>query len=704
MSNQHLIRKLESSDVEVRREAARTLAQYPAMQAYMERDERDISDAIGPLAVALFDEDAEVRKHAARALRAAQSDMQDISAAIPTLVRCLSDERVDLCQAAVLILRDAVVKGWDATPYESQLGALLTDPIDEVKWGAADALAYHFAARKRWDQVAGLLNHADPQVAQETAGTLAEFSFRFEYEPVVAELVALLTAESLELRLVAAKAVAHRPRDAADLAAAIPVLLACLSNKEARIRLAAMRALDRAIAGFFRKQPRMLEGDRDAPAKGDIPAPVSAALPSVERALSDGADAVQAAAIETLATFLAAQPVSELDRYERLVQLVKERLQSGHDGVRKRAAEALTVQWLRAGRWEDVLALLVGQHKIVKRQVLNTLSRNETIRALGFTPLVPAILEMLSDPDGDLRYAAQTALERVDANILLEPLESALMDTPARRELLKEVRGTVHRTSIKALERELKGKSAGSKIAILTAHLDHKKATVRAWSAESLWWIGQGEDISAAIPQLIQLLDDPDPSARCAAAQALGDAARYGSIGEAHQRLTELTGDASAEVRKVAFRALSMSADSGGDLCAVLPSLCDTLRADPDPENRGEAAVVISTASRSCDLGAMVPDLIAALEDDFQRVRFYMARALHYTAKRGIDIQQAIPLLTRCLEDEQTVASWAVEALIVYATDATRAAKVLKAVRALGSQGGEAVRVIDACEVRLKGE
>ena len=69
MHNQHLIRKLESGDVEARREAARTLAQYPAMQDIMERDERDISDAIDPLAVVFFDEDAEVRKRVRSDLR-----------------------------------------------------------------------------------------------------------------------------------------------------------------------------------------------------------------------------------------------------------------------------------------------------------------------------------------------------------------------------------------------------------------------------------------------------------------------------------------------------------------------------------------------------------------------------------------------------------------------------------------------------------
>ena len=69
MSNQHLIRKLESDDVASRREAAETLAQYPSMGAIMERDERDISDAIAPLALVLCDEDIEVRKYAARAIR-----------------------------------------------------------------------------------------------------------------------------------------------------------------------------------------------------------------------------------------------------------------------------------------------------------------------------------------------------------------------------------------------------------------------------------------------------------------------------------------------------------------------------------------------------------------------------------------------------------------------------------------------------------
>jgi HEAT repeat protein len=337
-----------------------------------------------------------------------------------------------------------------------------------------------------------------------------------------------------------------------------------------------------------------------------------------------------------------------------------------------------------------------------KRLVLNTLSGNETIRALGFGPLVPTILRMLSDPDGDLRYAAQTALERVEASELLAPLESEPLDTEARRELLKKVRGQVHRESLDALKSELKGKSAADRMALLTAHLDHKTHAVRAWAAESLWWIGQTEDISAAIPQLTRLLDDPDPSTRRGAAHALGDASRYGSVGLAHERLMQLTEDESAEVQKLAFRALWMSADSGGDLAVVLPGLFETLRAGPDQENRGEAAVVISTASRGCDLGAFVPDLVAALEDDFQRVRFYIARALHYATEGGTDIRPAIPSLARALEDEQTVASWAAAALVLYAVDAARAAEVLEAVRTLDSRRRQVARVVRACKKQLE--
>ena len=702
MRNQHLIDMLESGDVEVRREAARTLAQYPAMLAIMERDERDISGAIGPLAVVLFDEDAEVRKQAANALHAAQRDRQDISAAILALVRCLSDERVDLRRSASLILRDAVVEGWDAGPYESQLGTLLTDPVDEVKWGSADALTHHFAAQGRWDEVADLLNHADPDVAQETAGTLASFYLKFHYETVVPDLIALLGTDSVELRLVASKAVVHRPRHAADLAVAIPVLLDCLSDEEARIRRTAIRALDSAIAGFFRQRPTIGERDELTLADWEHLAPVTGALPAIERALADENGEVQVGAVEALATFLAALPVSAINRYEQYIKLIYKQLRTRHNGAKRKAAEALTLQWVRAARWDELLSLLGGS-RVVKRRVLNTLAGNEAIRTLGFAPLVPAILEILSDPDGDLRNVAQRALEMVDANQVLGPLESEPLDTEARRNLLKRVRGKVHCQSLDPLKVELEATSVTDRIAFLTAQLDHKTPAVRAWAAESLWWIGQSADISAVIPQLVRLLDDPDPSTRCQVAQALGDAARYGSIGQAHAQLSQLIHDGSAEVRKMAFRALEMSAGAGRVLDEVLPALFKTLRADPDEESRGEAAVVVSAASRSSDLGAFVPDLAAALGDDLQRVRFYTARALHYVAEGGASIQLAIPALAKAIEDERTVASWAAAALVLYAADAARAAEVLDATRTLDSRRRQVARVVRACEKRLKG-
>lgn len=709
MSNQALIRKLESDDVASRREAAETLAQYPSMGAIMERDERDISDAIAPLARVLFDEDAEVREYAARAIRAAQGDSQDISAALPALLRCLADERTDLRRSATLILRDAVIKGADASPYESQLAALLDDPIDEVKWGAADALAYHFAARKRWDRVAGLLTHTDPDVAQETAGTLAEFYFRFDYRPVLPELLSLLSAESLEpsralrlpdLRLVAAKAVVCRPRDAADLAAAMPVLLESLAHEETRIRVSALQTLDQAIGGFFRHCPQIGPG-----LDWECLAPVTGALPALEQALSDPDQegALQAAVIRALTTYLGGLPVAETVRFEGWIELFQKRLRSRDEGVKKEAAKVLTVQWVRGERWEELEDLLTQGPKVVKRQALNTLANDETIRALGFAPLLPVILGMLADSDGDLAYAAGRALERVDAVHLLEPLESGPIDNEACWGLLKEVRGKVHRKLFEILKAELEGRGGADEIAFLIGHLGHEQRAVRAWAAESIWWIAQSRDISAAISPLIQLLDDPDPATRSSAATALGDGTRYGSIELAHQALMQLTRDKAARVRKSAFRALWMSAEAGGVLTPLIAALCEALRADPDQENRGEIAVVLGAAVRAgCDLGAFVPDLVAALADDFQRVRFYTARTLHYVAKGGVGIRPAVPALARALLDkDQPVADWAVAALQTYAANAPEAREVLEAVRALGSESKQVSRVIVACEKQL---
>ncbi len=705
MSHQFLIDKLESDDVDARREAARTLAMYPSRADIMERDERDISDAIGPLAVALFDEDAEVRKHAAQALGAAHRDRQDISPAIPALVQCLSDERVDLRRSASLILRDAVVKSWDATPYESQLGALLEDPIDEVKWGAADALAYHFAAQKRWSEVAGLLNHADPAVAQETAGTLAEFFFKLDYKPVAPELVALLSAESLELRLVAAKAVAYRPRNTSDLAATLLVLFDCLSHKEARIQKTAIQVLDRAIAGFFRQHPQIQKKDQLDPSDWENLAPVTSALPAIEHALSDQESVIQAACIKTLATFLAALPVSEIDRYERFPRLFKKRLRARATDVKKEATKALTLHWVRTEQWDELLALLTRRPKAVKRQALHSLSNDEAIRELGFAPLVPTILDILSGTDSDLRYAARGALEKINATELLTLLESRPVDTETHRDLLKKVREKVHRKLLKELEAKFKDKSIADGITFLTRHLVHEERAVRVWAAGSLRWIAQTQDISVAVPQLVQLLDDPDPITRYEAAQALGGATRHSSIEQAYEPLLRLTKDESARVRDIAFWVFERSADWGGDISTVLVPLFEVLRTDPDEEVRGEVAAIVSTAAaKDCDLRAFMRDLVGALDDTFQRVRFYIARALHYVAEGGGNIQEAVPALVRALEDEQTVAAWASAALVVYATDATRSAALLETISALDSRRKQVGKVVRACKKQLEGK
>jgi HEAT repeat protein len=705
LSNRRLVEKLQSDDLATRRSAARSLAEIPATLGITERDERDISDAIDALAVALFDEDEEVRRHAASALASARRDRQDISDAMPALLQCLADPREDLRRAAILILRDAVVDGMDGAPYEEQIIPLLEDPVQEVQWAAADALTFHWASRGNWERVGELLRHADPDVPQEAAGSLAKFYFRFHYLPVLPDLLALLAAESLELRLMAARAVTRRPREAADLELAFPPLLEGIAEKDVRFRVAAIRALEEAIARWLRLQPSFRRRSQLGSRQREKLAPVLSVLTAIEGALADENGQVQAAAVRAFGHLFLALPASESPRHQSWADLIVDALDSPHSAAQKAATGVLTRMWVRDGRWAELEELLHTASNTVKRQLLITLADRELVRTSNFAPLVPAILAMVTAADSDLSYPASRALERTKTAELLPALESGPIDSETSWDMLREVRGRVHRALLSPLKKEHKaGRTPGARIAFLVEQLAHEEGAVRAWAAEALWEIALKDEIAEAIPTLTRALDDPDTPTRAAAALALGDAAKHSSIAGAFPELMRLTRDESGRVRKNAFRALGMVADAGGDIGALVPALGETLRASPHGESRSEAARLLASAAiGGAGLHDLVPELAATLDDDYHYARFYAARALYYADQAGADIQSAIGDLAQALLDqEHTVADWASTALEAYAGDARRAAMVLEAVNRLESDARPVCQVTSACEKRLE--
>ncbi len=701
MSIRTLIDGLASDDVLQRRLAAKTLSQIPAMGAIMERDERDISDAIAPLAVTLFDEDLEVRQHASSALRSARQDRQDIALAMPALLRCLADERSDLRLASVLILRDAVIDGLDATPYESQIANLLSDDVEKAKWGAADTLAYHWASRKEWSRLRELLQHNDLDVVQETAGTLAEFWFRFDYRSLIPDLLALLSADSIELQVVLARAIAHRPRNAMDLEAVISTLVDLLCQNDHSIRVAILNYLGIGIKNWFHHQPQIKERENLTPKDRERMAPAMQALPVIESVLSGQKNEGRAAAIRALGHFLTSLPVSEIDRHEHWVELINKHLDSPVVEIQKETARVLTLCWLRRGRWDELQALLISGSEDAQHQVMITLADDLALPEPAFAPLVPTLLDMVRAPDSRLTYLTQRALGRLDPAGLLEAVEAGPIDSEASWSLLKELRGKVYQALVEPLKRELiTRQSPLDKIALLIKQLEHPQAALRAWAAEALWEIALNAEISTAVPPLIQVLDDLDTATRAAAALALGDASRRSSIAMAYDALMRLTRDVSGRVRKNAFRALEMAAEAGGEIGALVPALDKTLRAASHEESRSEAARLLASAAiQGSSLQAQVPNLAAALDDDYQNARFYAARALYYALKGGDDIQSAvIPLTKALLDPDSRVADWAAVVLKDYVTDQLRAREVLEAVQGLNGRCPQLGRVAKACE------
>ena len=253
----------------------------------------------------------------------------------------------------------------------------------------------------------------------------------------------------------------HKGRSQDTTNAAVPALIAALSDPDANVREAAAHSLGR------------LEDPR--------------AIPALITATHDANPKVRAAAFESLADF----------DDPRVVEPMLAALKDSDPEVRGRAAQAL-------GNFEDrravnpLIAALSDSSPDVRQAAAQSLGELQDPAAAG------ALATALRDSRPDVRRAAAQSLGELELTTAPAALIAALKDPDA----------DVRRAAAQSLG-EIQDPNA---VAALKASLTDSNADVRESSVYALSEISD----SAALNALIGALKSPDPEVRRKAAEALG--------------------------------------------------------------------------------------------------------------------------------------------------------------------------------------
>jgi HEAT repeat protein len=285
---------------------------------------------------------------------------------------------------------------------------------------------------------------------------------------------------------------------------------------------------------------------------------------------------------------------------------------------------------------------------------------------------VPALIQVLQDPEKEVRQAAISALGGVGAEAAAAvPDLVALLpqDGPRGLHVVRPL-GAIGPAAVPALIQALRGRDAD----------------VRSRAAQVLGLIGP--EAQAAAPTLVEVLRDPEARVRVRAAEALWqiaqdpagvallpavlggedgvlrrDAARcLGQMGPAARpavpALVEALRDADDVTRVLVAEVLGRI---GPGAAAAVPALAEALREPDDPISRTAAGALEQIGPVS------VPALLGALHDQDSGVRVRAARALGAIDHRS---PAAVAALTEAIRDpEAGVRVRAAEALWLIAED-----------------------------------
>jgi HEAT repeat protein len=283
----------------------------------------------------------------------------------------------------------------------------------------------------------------------------------------------------------------------------------------------------------------------------------------------------------------------------------------------------------------SLVAALKDDDTKVQTAVADALSK------IGVEALGPLSEALATDPNALVRAGAARALARVS------PRFTAAV--PALTEALKDKDPSVRLSAAVALA-AIKPKTRMPKeiVVALLARLGDKTESVNSSQA-----LGAIVPDSAAIPELLAALDNPDSVIRANLARGLG------SIGaDAVQPLTEaLKSNRPIWVREGAARALGQIVPKAKD---AIPSL-KVLVQDPNAAVAFAAVVALTAISQdSKDTAAAVGPVLAALNDRDTQVRNEAAGALRKIVPGSADVPRILQALNTT---DYTIATVVTEAL-----------------------------------------
>lgn len=273
---------------------------------------------------------------------------------------------------------------------------------------------------------------------------------------------------------------------------------------------------------------------------------------------------------------------------------------------------------------------------------------------------VPALLEVVNDPNMEPRWYAVDALGRIGGDA---KVAQALADAVRNPENDVYVR----RNAVKSLGRL--GEASKAQTGVLEEQLAGDDAPTRAAAAVALWRIDQGGVSMEALRSMLASHSADDAFQACLALEKLGGAAR-----PAIDDLVPLLGSANNDVRRAAAktlgglgieaaRAVGKAVDSGSaniDGAAAATALGFIVeRVREQVLYRPETPTPAFDQAVRALLAEVQPPLVALLASPDEAVRRQAGRAL---AQFGM---LAVPALLRALEsDNEAVRASAAEALV----------------------------------------
>lgn len=561
------INKLEQQD---KLSYALNMASAARYDMISDRDERDISYALPKLALLLLDEDKKVRKAATEAIRTAQGE-HELNIIIPIIIKVLKDfskasihrEVAQILRAEiesgldlsnyieglstifeipnvektqkelVLIIRKAVEEGYDLKNLLPLFESLLNNDYDEIKFGAADTLAYYYTLQEDWKNIKRLLTHRDKDVRQEAVGTIEYIKKITDLKPILPDIIKLLRDEEIEVRFVAARTLLKKYDSIQNLHTVIPIMASFAKDSNAKLRNNALNLIISWIKDNITCRSKI-------------------------------------------------KP-SEYDKIEPFIIILEDRLKKKG---KTEVAEPLTQLYTHSGQLEKIKDLLLSSTVKMKKDVLFRLTTcGWSDCKVDVSGLIPTIIELhFTQKNKELKDYCIRKLEDIVNNKKARQIIKDIKKYPIneRWKLEEKLRTISISNERRKIMKQTESLSENQKFEFVMKLLKDDDSMIQTYASHELWNFYYLEDkqyITIAISSLTENLNSSDPYLKSISASLLyGAAIQKIDISQAINSLVKLLSEEADNVRSKAASSLSSAAEMGVDISIAIPELIKNIK------------------------------------------------------------------------------------------------------------------------------